>query len=108
MLCYSIFPFYSLLLFVLLSYFTSLIDFTSDQYSSEKYMRMIKMEEALRDLEAKEKPSTSDKHEMKRLKKEIAPLKTFLDDAASHRKAIKAEIGMFSHLFSLIHCELLS
>ena len=64
-------------------------------------MRMIKLEEAQRELEQKERLTTSEKHELKRLKKEIAPLKSFLDDAASHRKAIKAEIGMSSYLFSL-------
>lgn len=59
-------------------------------------MKMIKMEEIERELEAKEKLTTAEKLELKKLKKEIAPLKTFLDDAANHRKAIKAEIGMTS------------
>lgn len=74
-------------------------DLTSrDQYSSEKYIRLVKLEEEHRDLEAKERKSAKDKLELKKLEKKIQPLKSFLDDAASHRKAIKAEIGIF-HFF---------
>ena len=79
---------------------TSNIDLTSrDQYSSEKYIRLVKLEEEHRDLEAKERKSANDKLELKKLEKKIQPLKTFLDDAASHRKAIKAEIGIFFFVF---------
>jgi hypothetical protein len=66
----------------------------SDQYSSEKYVRLINLEEEHRELLAKEKKTVADRLELKRLEKEIAPLKSFLDDAASHRIAIKAEIGI--------------
>lgn len=82
--------------FFLFYYSYSIIHMISDQYSSEKYVRMRKLEEAVLDLEAKEKLTSTDKLELKKLKKEIEPLKSFLDDAASHRKAIKAEIGMTS------------
>ena len=66
-------------------------------------MRLINLKEAERDLEAKEKKTAADKLELKRLKKEIAPLELFIEDAASHRKAIKAEIGMtFSHSINVL------
>lgn len=67
---------------------------SSDQYSSEKYVTLVKLEEELREIQEKEKKTTADKREMKRLEKEIAPLKSFVEDAASHRKAIKSEIGI--------------
>lgn len=70
-----------------------------DSYTSVKYVKLINLEEEYKELDEKEKKSPADKIELKRLEKEIAPLKTFLDDAAIHRKSIKAEIGK---LFSLI------
>jgi hypothetical protein len=54
------------------------------------------LEEKYRTLEAKERKTAKDKRDLKQLSKEILPLKAFLEDAAMHRKAIKAEIGNFS------------
>jgi hypothetical protein len=65
----------------------------SDSYSSVKYVKLINLEEEYKELNEKEKKSAADKIALKRLEKEMSPLKTFLDDAAMHRKSIKAEIG---------------
>jgi hypothetical protein len=61
------------------------------------------LEEKHRDLEAKERKTAKDKLDLKKLEKEMQPLKTFLEDAASHRKAIKAEIGNFNFFFLILH-----
>ena len=67
------------------------------------------MEERQRELEAKQRKSTKDKLELKNLEKEIPPLKTFLEDAAAHRKAIKAEISMlFDFVYCYVHFDLLN
>lgn len=58
-------------------------------------MRLINLEEKYRTLEAKERKTAKDKRDLKQLEKEILPLKTFLEDAAIHRKAIKDELGIF-------------
>lgn len=71
---------------------------SSDSYSSVKYVQLINLQEEYKELNEKEKKSPADKIELKRLEKEIAPLKSFLDDAAIHRKAIKAEIGKLSFI----------
>lgn len=61
-------------------------------------MRLVKLEERQSELKAKARRTAKDNLELGKLEKEILPLKTFLDDAASHRKAIKAEISMFDAL----------
>lgn len=60
-------------------------------------MRLINLEEEHRTLEAKERKTAKDKRDLKQLEKEVLPLKTFLEDAAIHRKAIKAEIGIIPY-----------
>lgn len=80
----------------------------SDQYSSVKYIRVVKIKEELRDLEDQPKISKKDAAQIKILKEELEPLETFLSDAAEHRKAIKAEIRMrmfwLSLLYSMLIC----
>ena len=65
-------------------------------------MRLVKLEEKHRTFEAKERKTAKDKRDLKQLEKEMLPLKTFLEDAAIHRTAIKAEIGILP--YSVFHC----
>lgn len=46
------------------------------------------------DVLSKKKLSKKDKYRLTEIDDEIAPLKKFLDDAASHRQQIKLEIGL--------------
>ena len=66
-----------------------------------KYVKLINLEQEYNELNEKENKTAANKIELKRLEKEIAPLKTFLDDAANHRKSIKAEIGKASSFYLL-------
>jgi hypothetical protein len=58
-----------------------------------KYIELINLQEEERELESKERKTLAEKKRLTSIKKELIPLKLFIDNATFHRKEIKKEIG---------------
>ena len=65
----------------------------SDQYSSVKYINLIKLRDEKRDIEYKEKLSKKEKERIQEIEVELIPLENFINDARKHCEQIKLEIG---------------
>lgn len=67
-----------------------------DLYTSPKIIKLKELEEEQKEIEDMEKIPAAKKKRLKKIAEEMAPLKKFLDDAASHRAQIKKEIGVYN------------